>query len=139
MKSNEPRVTKRQYEILANFRYQLRRFLRYSEQITRKHGITPLQYQLMLQIKGYPGRDWATVSECAERMQATHHGVVALVTRCARLGLLRRRASTVDRRAVYVELTPKGERALRRLAQLHRDELLAHRLTLPRRRELRRR
>src|SRR5688572_233288 len=76
MTSNAP-VTKRQYEALANFRYQLRKFLRYSEQITRSHGMTPLQYQLMLHIKGFPGREWATVSELAERMQAKHHGVVS--------------------------------------------------------------
>lgn len=120
-------VTKRQYEALANFRYQLRRFLRYSEQVTRKHGLTPLQYQLMLQIKGYPGRNWATVSELAERLQAKHNGVVALITRCEKLGLVERRASHEDRRIVHVRLSVRGERALRRLAQLHRDELLSHR------------
>jgi len=127
MKPAEPSVTKRQYEVLANFRYELRRFLRYSEGITRKNGMTPLQYQLMLQVKGYPGREWATVSELAERLQAKHHGVVALVTRCETLGLVERRPSETDRRAVCVRLTAKGERLLRRLAQLHRDELLAHR------------
>ncbi|MBX5462487.1 MAG: MarR family transcriptional regulator [Steroidobacteraceae bacterium] len=120
-------VTKRQYEALAHFRYQLRRFLRYSEQITRKHGLTPLQYQLMLQIKGYPGRNWATVSELAERLQAKHNGVVALITRCEKLGLVERRASQEDRRIVRIRLSARGKRALRRLAQLHRDELLSHR------------
>ncbi len=127
MKSDEPRVTKRQYEMLANFRYELRKFMRYSEAVTHKHGITPLQYQLMLQVKGYPARDWATVSELAERLQAKHHGVVALVTRCEKGGLVQRSTSEDDRRSVRVSLTEKGERALRRLAQLHRDELLAHR------------
>ena len=127
MKSDEPRVTKRQYEAMANFRYVLRRFLRYSEAITRKHGVTPLQYQLMLQVKGYPGRDWATVGELAERLQAKHHGAVALVTRCEKSGLVERSVSDEDRRSVRVHLTAKGERALKRLAQLHRDELLAHR------------
>jgi DNA-binding MarR family transcriptional regulator len=112
---------------VANFRYRLRQFLRYSEQITRKHGMTPLQYQLLLQVKGYPGREWATVSELAERMQAQHHGVVSLVTRCQRLGLVKREQSQVDRRTVHVRLTPKGEAALSRLAELNRDELLAQR------------
>ena len=120
-------VTKRQYEALANFRYRLRQFLRYSEEITRKHGLTPLQYQLMLQVKGYPGREWATISQLAERLQAKHHGVVSLITRCEKLGLVRRRPSEEDRRTVHVHLTPKGEAALSRLAELHRDELLAHR------------
>jgi len=125
--TSEDGVSKRQYEVLANFRYQLRRFLRYSEQITRRHGLTPLQYQLMLQVKGFPGRDWATVTELAERLQAKHHGAVALITRCENAGLVERSVSDQDARAVHVTLTAKGERALRRLAQLHRDELLAHR------------
>jgi DNA-binding MarR family transcriptional regulator len=120
-------VTKRQYEALANFRYQLRRFLRYSERITRAHGITPLQYQLMLQIKGYPGREWASIGELAERMQAAHHGIVSLVTRTEKLGLVRRQVDENDRRSVRVSLTAAGENALRRLAQLHRDELLTMR------------
>ena len=119
-------VTTRQYEALANFRYRLRQFMRYSEEITRKHGMTPLQYQLLLQVKGYPGREWASVSELAERLQAQHHGVVSLVTRCERLGLVKRVPSEADRRTVHVRLTRKGENALHRLAGLHRDELLAH-------------
>jgi DNA-binding MarR family transcriptional regulator len=120
-------VTKRQYEALANFRYRLRQFLRYSEEITRKHGMMPLQYQLLLQVKGYPAREWATISELAERLQAKHHGVVSLITRCEKLGLVKRRAAVEDRRIVHVHLTAKGEAALGRLAELHRDELLAHR------------
>ncbi len=117
-------VTKRQFEMLANFRYQLRRYLRYSERVTRTQGITPLQYQLMLQVAGYPGREWATVSELAERLQAKHHGVVALLTRCANRGLLARNASASDRRSVEVRLTPKGKKTLQRIAQLHLEELL---------------
>jgi DNA-binding MarR family transcriptional regulator len=115
----------RQYRALADFRYELRRFLRYSEQIARRHGVTPLQYQLLLQVKGYPGRERATVGELAERLQAKHHGAVALVSRCEEAGFVTRRSSEEDRRAVFVELTPKGERLLARLAQLHRNELLA--------------
>lgn len=115
----------RQYRALADFRYELRRFLRYSEQVTRQHRLTPLQYQLMLQVKGYPGRERASIRELAERLQAKHHGVVALVTRCEKAGLVARRASEEDRRTVVVALTAKGERALERLARLHRNELLA--------------
>ncbi len=125
MSPAEDLVTKRQYELLATFRYQLRRYLRYSERITRKHGLTPLQYQLLLQVKGFPGRDWATVTELADRLQATHHGVVALITRCEKRGLLERSRMAEDRRNVQIRLTPTGERALKRLAQLHRNELVA--------------
>lgn len=123
--SNSSPMTQRQYRALADFRYELRRFLRYSEQIARRHGVTPLQYQLLLQVKGGPGREQATIGELAERLQAKHHGAVALVSRCEEAGLVARRTSEVDRRAVHVALTPKGERLLERLARLHRNELLA--------------
>jgi len=120
-------MTRSQYEALATFRYELRRFLRYSEQVTRRHGLTPLQYQLMLQIRGFPGGRSPTVGELAERLQAKHHGVVSLLTRCERLRLIERRASPVDRRTVHVHLTAQGEKALERLARLHRDELITRR------------
>ena len=118
-------MTMRQYRALADFRYELRRFLRYSEQLTRRHGVTPLQYQVLLQVKGYPRRASATVGELAERLQAKHHGAVALVSRCEDAGLVTRLISDEDRRAVVVELTSKGERLIERLARLHRNELVA--------------
>ncbi|RPI42955.1 MAG: MarR family transcriptional regulator, partial [Betaproteobacteria bacterium] len=111
------------FEALSDFRYRLRRFLRFSEEAVRKERVTPLQYLLLLHIKGYPGRDWATVGELAERLQSHHHGVVALVSRCEKLGLVKRVTSTADARQVETHLTPKGERCLTRLAQVHRDEL----------------
>lgn len=115
-------MSARQYRALADFRYALRRFQRYSEEVTRRHGMTPLQYQMMLQVRGCGP---LTVGELAERLQARHHGVVALVTRCARAGLVARRPSPVDRRAVLVELTARGTQVLEQLARLHRNELLA--------------
>jgi DNA-binding MarR family transcriptional regulator len=117
------RLTKGDYEALAQFRYQLRRFLRFSEEVTHDSGITPLQYQLLLQLKGFPGRDWATVTELAERLQAKHHGVVALVSRSEALGLVQRQASPSDLRRVEVRLTGEGERCIDQLARLHRAEL----------------
>lgn len=122
--ASHPRLAKHQYEALANFRYQLRRYLRYSEDLTRRHGMTPLQYQLLLQIKGFPQRAYASIGELAERLQAKHHGVVALVTRCENAGLVERRVSDNDRRQVQVYLTEKGDKQLERLAELHRRELL---------------
>lgn len=117
-------IGKRQYETLAAFRYELRRFLRHSEEMTRRHGITPLQYQLLLHVKGFPGREYASVTELAERLQAKHHGVVSLVTRSEAAGLVERRISEADRRLVHVYLTSKGEQKLAKLADLHRRELL---------------
>lgn len=115
---------KADFETLSHFRYQLRRFQRWSEQITRRHGVTNLQYLLLLHIKGYPGRDWATVGELAERLQAQPHGAVALISRCENLGLVERRPGRSDGREVEVHLTRKGERLVDRLARLHRDELM---------------
>lgn len=119
------KILKAEFEALARFRYQLRRFLRFSEEVTRRQGITPLQYQLMLQIKGFPGREWATVVELAERLQAKHHGVVALISRCELAGLVTRNIGRSDMRLVEVQLTNKGEECLEKLARLHRAEHLS--------------
>ena len=113
------------FEGLAEFRYQLRKYLRFSEEMTHREGVTPLQYLLLLQIRGYPGRQWATVAELAERLQAKHHGVVALVSRCEQLGLVRRVSSATDLRKVEVHLTPDGDAMVHHLVQLHRAELLS--------------
>lgn len=118
-------LTKLNFEQLSTFRYQMRRFERFSEDAAQCEGITPLQYLLLLHIKGYPGRDWATIGELAERLQAQHHGVVALVSRCEALGLVERRVSERDRRQVEVHLLDAGEQILGRLAEMHRAELLS--------------
>ena len=116
-------LVKADYERLAHFRYGLRRFLRRSEDLCRRHGLTPLQYQAMLQIAGHPGRDWATVGELAERLQSQPHGVVSLVTRCESLGLVERRVGRIDRRQVEVHLTAKGRAAVQAIARRHQPEL----------------
>lgn len=120
---SERRMAKADFETLAQFRYQLRCFLRFSEEATHRNGVTSLQYLLMLQIKGYPGREWATVAELAERLQAKHHGVGSLISRCEAAGWVRRSASRSDQRRVEVRLTPRGEKCLEELALLHRAEL----------------
>jgi DNA-binding MarR family transcriptional regulator len=76
-----------------------------------------------LHIKGYPDRDWATVGEIAGRLQAHHHGVVALVSRCEALDLVKRNVSETDRREVEIHLLKTGEKILARLAELHQAEL----------------
>jgi DNA-binding MarR family transcriptional regulator len=116
-------MSKADFEALANFRYQLRRFMRFSEELTHANGVRPLQYLLLLQIRGFPNRDWATVAELAERLQAKHHGVVALVSRCETAGWVQRKTSRSDQRSVEVHLTPLGEARVEELARLHRDEL----------------
>ncbi|HEY4803435.1 MAG TPA: MarR family transcriptional regulator [Paraburkholderia sp.] len=134
MKKSARDLEKVDFEQLSEFRYQMRRFERFSEQAAQAEGITPLQYLLLLHVKGYPGRSWATIGELAERLQAQHHGVVALVSRCEAIELVERRVSERDRRQVEVHLLPAGEKLLARLAALHRAELrsLDGAFTIPR-------
>jgi DNA-binding MarR family transcriptional regulator len=117
-------VSKKEYETLSHFRYQLRRFLRFSEDLTHNAGVTNLQYLLLLHIKGFPGREWATVGELAEKLQAQAHGAVALINRCEKLGLVSRQPGRKDRREVEIHLTPEGDKLVTRVARAHRDELL---------------
>src|SRR5260221_5224550 len=81
-------LTKHEYEILATFRHSLRRLARQTELEARKVGFTPQQYQLLLAIKGYPGREWANISELAEHLQIRHNPVIGLGKRDPALQLL---------------------------------------------------
>jgi DNA-binding MarR family transcriptional regulator len=119
---SEP-LTKQDFEALARFRFGIRRYLRFSEETVRGDGLTPQQYQLMLALKGFPDREWATVGEVAERLQLRHHSVVELINRAQRQGLVERAPHPTDARAVLVLLTEEGDRVLARLSALHRDEL----------------
>jgi DNA-binding MarR family transcriptional regulator len=116
-------MNKREFERRAEFRYRLRSFLRASEELCRAEGITPLQYQMLLQVKGFPGRPWALVGELAERLHAPQHGVAALVTRAEKAGLVERIQGTADRRHRQVHLTAQGDRVIQRLAAAHDREL----------------
>jgi DNA-binding MarR family transcriptional regulator len=123
-------IAKAEYEAIAGFRYAIRRYLRFSEQAARAAGITPQQHQLMLAIKGFPNRERATISELADRLQMRQHSMVGLVDRTEAQGLVRREHGVVDRRQVFVSLTPSGEETLRRLIGQHRRELANMRNTL---------
>ncbi len=107
-------------EAMSAFRYDLRKFLRASEEIANAAGITTLQYQLLLHVCGFPDRKWATVGELAERLQAAPNGTAALVSRCESAGLVTRKPDPADRRQVQVHLTPKGEKFLLELAAEHK-------------------
>lgn len=120
-------ATEADIEAIAAFRYAIRRFLRFSEQAARREHITPQQHQLLLAIKGFPNRDYATVSELAHRLQMRQHSVVGLIDRTARVGLVRRERGTQDRREVFIYITPDGEALLDRLTELHRQELVTMR------------
>ncbi len=111
------------YQALAELRYQIRRFLHFSEQAARQMDLEPQQHQLMLALKGLPAGLNPTVKTLAERMQTQHHSTVELVNRLSRAGLVRRNRAGEDRRQVLLTLTPKAEKMLSELSVGHQAEL----------------
>jgi DNA-binding MarR family transcriptional regulator len=114
-----------EYRALAEFRYQIRRFLCISEEQVRTAGMEPQQHQLLLAIRGLPDGDTAIIGELAERLQLKHHSTVELVDRLEKLGYVARAASKHDRRQVIVHLTQAGATILRKLSLAHHQELEA--------------
>ena len=121
--TNHRRVTLLDYQALAEFRYQIRRFLRFSEEAAHQAGIEPQHHQLMLAIKGKPAGEEPRIAYLAERLQIQHHSAVELVDRLAKKGLITRTRGDQDRREVYVHLTSRGERVLEELTMHTRAEL----------------
>jgi DNA-binding MarR family transcriptional regulator len=117
------RLTLADYQALAEFRFQIRRFLHFSEGAVQAAGLERGQYQLMLAIKGIPEGVRPRIRELANRMQIQHHSAVELVNRLERGGYVRRERAQDDRREVLLALTPKGERVLAELALHHHEEL----------------
>lgn len=118
------KMSKEIYESLAEFRYQLKKFLHFSDSEAQKFGITPQQHQLLLAIKGFPDRDYATPSELADRLFVTHHACVGLVDRCSQQGFIIRRRNPDDGRSVLIQLTEEGEEILQRLSVIHLEEIV---------------
>ena len=111
------------YRALADFRYEIRRFLTFSEHASKLAGLEPQQHQALLAIKGLPEQSQATVGVLAERLQIQHHSAVELTNRLEVNGLISRSRGRADRRLVYLRLTLRGEKLLRDLSATHRQEL----------------
>jgi len=111
------------FRALAEFRYQLRRFTRFSEQAVRAVGLEPQQHQLLLAVKGLPEGMIATIGTLADRLQIEHHSAVELINRLADKGLVERQRDDADMRRVLVRLTASGEALLHKLSVYHRAEL----------------
>ena len=111
------------FKAMAELRYQIRRFLRFSENTAREAGIEPQQHQLLLSVRGLPDNLKPTVGVLAERMQLQHHSTVELIDRLADRGFLCRLRATDDRRKVLVKLTHDGEEFLDKLSLHHLQEL----------------
>jgi DNA-binding MarR family transcriptional regulator len=111
------------YQSLAELRYQIRRFVRFSEHAVRTAGLEPRQHQLMLALKALPKGVRPRIGELAERLMIQHHSAVELVNRLAKAGYVRRNRGDADRREVLLSLTRKGENVLQELSLHHREEL----------------
>lgn len=123
MKKSKGDISLSDYRALAEFRYQIRCFLHFSEQVARKAGLESQQHQVLLALKGIPQEKQASISYLAERLQLQHHSTVELVDRLAERGLVQRRRDETDQRRVLVDLTLRGEEILRELSVHHRTEL----------------
>lgn len=110
-------------EVLAEFRYHLRSFLRFSEEAATSCGLQPQQHQLLLQIAGVPDSVAVTIGYAAERLGIRHHSVVQLSKRCEEAGLITRTHAEDDRRWVVLRLTAEGQKILDTLSEAHAHEL----------------
>jgi len=117
------KLTLTDYQALAEFRYQIRRFLHFSDAAVAATGLEKGQYQLMLAIKGMPTGTRPRIRELANRMQIQHHSAVELINRLETSGFVRRERGLDDRREVLLALTPKGEQMLAQLALHHHEQL----------------
>ncbi|MGD0363092.1 MAG: MarR family winged helix-turn-helix transcriptional regulator [Bryobacteraceae bacterium] len=117
-------MTMSQYRALSEFRYQIRKFLHFSENAARTAGLEPQQHQLLLAVKGYAGDgDGPTIGYLAERLKLRHHTTVELVDRMEERLMVYRRIGEEDRRRVIVGLTKNGEGLLDKLSNEHITEL----------------
>ena len=118
------RLHSEDYQALAEFRYLLRKFLRFSKDFLRTTaGLNPEQYEALLAIKAFAAPVGLTISELSERLQVKHHSAVNIVDRLAETKLITREAGETDRRRRHVQLTAKGEKLIEELAAVHRKEI----------------
>lgn len=119
------KVSAADYRALAAFRYEIRKFLAFSEVAARAAQIEPQQHQLLLAVQGLPADQRPTIRAISERLCVRHHTTVALVDKLEAHGLLQRERSQQDRREVLLRLTPLGSAKLLALSVLHKDQLRA--------------
>jgi DNA-binding MarR family transcriptional regulator len=123
MAAKQTKITQAEYETLANLRYALRQFLRFSEEAAQAAGLSPQQHQALLAIKGFSGYTPITIGGLAERLQIRHHSAVGLVDRLVVRDLIARKHGTKDRRQVCLSLTVRGEKLLEQLSAVHKAQL----------------
>jgi DNA-binding MarR family transcriptional regulator len=117
------KLSDREFSRLADFRYQIRRFLAFTQEAAEAEGFQPQQYQLLLALRGFPSGEVPTVAALAERMQLRHNSTVELVDRCIAEGLLAKSHDSDDRRKVVLRITRHGAKVLGQLSHIHLEEL----------------
>ena len=120
---NKMGVTLEDYRALAEFRYELRRYLALSDHAARAVGLHPGQYRFLLLLKGLPKGIEPTIGTLAERLGLRHHSTVELVDRLEKRGLIYRERSERHRSFVFVRITPKGESILRKIVVSRKIDL----------------
>jgi DNA-binding MarR family transcriptional regulator len=118
-----PKLSSSDYRALAALRYEIRKFLAFSEQAARAAGIEPQQHQLLLAVRGLPEGARPTIGTIAERLCVKHHTAIALIDKLEASGLVARERSSEDRREVLLRLTRDGEAMLRTLSSQHQQQL----------------
>jgi len=117
------RRTAAHIQCLAEFRYQMRQFLHFSEEAAAAAGLTPQHHQFLLQIAGAPEGVLTTVGYLANRLALRHNSVVELTNRCEEAGLIERLENPENRRFVVLQLSCTGRKRLHSLSQAHAREL----------------
>jgi DNA-binding MarR family transcriptional regulator len=118
-----PQLTRQDFERLLEFRVTLRRFQRWSEDQAQAEGLTHVQHQLMVAIKGHHGSRPPTVGDLAGYLLLRPHSTVELVDRAEAAGLVERTPDRDDGRVVRVRLTGAGDRILNKLTRAHLERL----------------
>jgi DNA-binding MarR family transcriptional regulator len=108
---------------LFAFRYQIRKFLHFSESAARHEGLEPQQHQLLLAMKALEEEGQPSIRTLADHLFIQHHSAVGLIDRLVDRGLVKRVPNQADRRQVIVRLTSEGDRILHRLSSIHWEEL----------------
>ena len=111
------------FETLASFRYQIRKFLRFSKDLLSAEDLTPDQYQTLLAIRAGSARGRISIRDLAEQLQVRHHSTVGIVDQLVSRQAVVREVAPEDRRKILLTLTPKGEALVNRLAPPHQEEL----------------
>jgi DNA-binding MarR family transcriptional regulator len=120
------------YEALARFRHELRRFQAFSKTAASKSGLTAQQHQALLAVRGFSTKGPVSIGDLARYLIIRHHTAVELVDRMTKLRVLSRSVDGADGRRVLLELTKEGERRLKRLSKIHLEEVRAIGPTLAR-------